>query len=210
MGYSEVRSPIAGAVADRPIYEGEMANAGAPLITVMDASRVVARANVPQQQAAFIKVGDAATIAPSEQGAEIPGKVTVVSPATDPASTTVQVWVEAANAGGRLKPGESVHVAIVVQILPDAVVVPPAAILPGEDGGNVVMVVGPDNVAHRKAVELGIRESGKVQILSGASPGEQVIAVGGVGLDDGAKVRVVQPGAADEDSQKGGEKPEEK
>ena len=47
LSYSEVRSPIAGIIADRPLYAGEMAAAGAPLLTVMDVSRVIARANIP-------------------------------------------------------------------------------------------------------------------------------------------------------------------
>ena len=40
LGYSEIRSPIRGIVTDRPLYAGEMANAGSPLLTVMDVSRV--------------------------------------------------------------------------------------------------------------------------------------------------------------------------
>src|SRR5512142_1477570 len=99
-----------------------MSNAGTPLLTVMDISRVVARANVPQAQAAAVKVGDAASIAAG--GAEIPGKVTVVSPATDPATTTVQVWIETENPGERLKPGTNVRVSIVAATIPDALVVP--------------------------------------------------------------------------------------
>ena len=58
LGYSEIRSPISGVVTDRPLYAGEMAAAGTPLITVMDVSRMVARAHIPQQQAALLKVGD--------------------------------------------------------------------------------------------------------------------------------------------------------
>ena len=44
LGYAQIRSPIDGVVTDRPLYPGEMAAAGSPLITVMDISRVVARA----------------------------------------------------------------------------------------------------------------------------------------------------------------------
>ena len=47
LSYSEIRSPIAGVIADRPLYAGEMASAGTPLLTVMDISRVVARVNIP-------------------------------------------------------------------------------------------------------------------------------------------------------------------
>ena len=63
LSYSEIRSPIAGVIADRPLYAGEMAAAGSPLLTVVNVSRVIARANVPVSQAASVKVGDSATIA---------------------------------------------------------------------------------------------------------------------------------------------------
>ena len=79
---------------------------------------MVARANVPLDQARrIVKVGAAATITIADGGIEAPGKVTVVSPAVDADSTTVQVWVQAANPGERLKPGASVRVAIVAATL---------------------------------------------------------------------------------------------
>ena len=74
LAYSQIRSPIDGMVADRPLYPGEMATAGSPLFTVMDASQVVARAHVAQPDAAFLKPGDAAAlIVPGQQGGDLPG-----------------------------------------------------------------------------------------------------------------------------------------
>ena len=57
-----------------------------------------------------------------------------------------------------------------------------------------MIVAGSDSVAHEKKVEIGIREPDKVQILSGAKPGDQVVTVGGVGLQDGTKITIVKPG----------------
>src|ERR1019366_621261 len=88
LGYTEIRSPIAGVVTDRPLYPGEMAAAGIPLITVMDLSQVIARAHIDQQQAAALKVGDEAEIAAPGVAEALTGKVTMVSPALDPGSTT--------------------------------------------------------------------------------------------------------------------------
>ena len=193
LSYSEIRSPMTGVITDRSVYEGEMASAGSPLLTVMDVSRVVARANIPQSQSAYLKVGAAATVTQTDSSGEIPGKVTVVSPAVDPNSTTVQVWVEMANPGERLKPGATVHVAIVAATLKDATVIPTAGLLPSAEGDTIVMVVGADSVTHERKVEVGVREADKVQILSGLKPGEQVITVGGVGLEDKAKVRMEKP-----------------
>jgi len=201
VAYSEVVTPIAGVIADRPLYPGEMASAGAPIATVMDVSRVRAIVNVPLVQATSVRTGAAATIRTSD-GQTVQGRVTVVSPATDPASTTVQVWVEADNPGGRLKPGASVHVAILCETVKNAVVAPSAAILPAEEGGTMVLVVGADSAVHQKKVEVGLRDGDKVQILSGVSPGDQVVTVGGIGLEDNAKVRVVKPGEKEDEGEK--------
>jgi multidrug efflux pump subunit AcrA (membrane-fusion protein) len=190
LAYAEIRSPIDGVIADRPLNAGEMATAGTPILTVMDISRVVARVNVPQAQAASIKVGNPATVVHVESGIEAHGRVTVVSPATDPASTTVQVWVQAENPGYTMKPGTSVRAAIVTELIWDTVVAPAAAILPGKEGGNSLLVVGADSVAHLAAVELGVHEGDRVQIVSGAQPGERVVVSGGLGVDDKSKVKV--------------------
>ncbi|HWB82966.1 MAG TPA: efflux RND transporter periplasmic adaptor subunit [Bryobacteraceae bacterium] len=209
LAYSEIRSPISGVISDRPLYTGEMASAGSPLVTVMNITRVVARINVPHDQAGQLKVGDAATLTSSDSSQQFPGKVTVVSPATDPNATTIQVWVEANNPGGRLKPGASVRAVIVAATIPNAVVVPLAALLPGSEGGTAVMVVTADSVAHEHKVEVGAREQDRAQILSGVSPGDRVVVVGGVGLEDKAKVQIQKPGedengAADEGEKRGG------
>ena len=201
LSYARILSPIGGVVADRPLYAGEMATPGTPLLTVMDISRVVARVSVPQSQAATVQVGHPATITQVDSGQEVPGKVIVVSPATDPASTTVQVWVEAENPGEKLKPGASVHAVIITEMFKAATVVPVAAILPGEEKGTAVLTVGADSTAHKKQVELGVREGDKVQILTGVRPGEEVVVVGGLGVDDKAKVKVISTTVEESDEE---------
>lgn len=76
--------------------------------------------------------------------------------------------------------------------------IPLTALLPSADGSNSVLVVGKDEVAHSRKVETGVRDDGTVQILSGLSPGERVVTVGGLGVQDGTKVRVEEPGKKDE------------
>jgi HlyD family secretion protein len=195
LSYSEIHSPISGVVSDRAIFPGEMVSAGTPLLTVMDVSSVIARINIPQTEAAHLRVGQPARIAATDGAIQAPGKVTVVSPAVDPNATTVEVWVQAANPGERLRPGGTAHVTIMAETIPNAVVIPAAAVLPASSGGVSVMVVGPDNVAHEHGIEIGVRTADKVQILKGAAPGDRVVVQGGDGLQDGAKVRIGAPGA---------------
>jgi RND family efflux transporter MFP subunit len=190
--YAEIRSPITGLIADRPLNLGEMASSSAALFSVVDISRVVARANVPVAEAAEMRAGTPATI--QGPGAELTGKVTVVSPAVNTNTTTVEVWVEARNTGEKLKPGVTVQVAIDAGDVRNAVVVPAAALLSSDDGGEKVMIAGADVLAHEHKVEVGVRNGDDVQILSGVNPGDQVIISGGLGLDDKARIEIAKAG----------------
>jgi multidrug efflux pump subunit AcrA (membrane-fusion protein) len=190
--YAEVRSPIAGLIADRPLNLGEMASSSAALFSVVDISRVVARANVPVAEAAEMRVGQPATI--QGPGAELNGKVSVVSPAVNTNTTTVEVWVEARNTGEKLKPGVTVQVVIDAGDVPNAVVVPTAALLSSDDGGEKVMIAGNDSLAHEHKVQVGVRSGDDVQILSGVNPDDRVITSGGLGLDDKARIEIAKAG----------------
>ncbi len=191
--YSEIRSPITGVVTERPLYEGQMATAGTPLMTIMDLAHVIGRAYVSPEQASLLHVGDAATIAAGNGQPAVPAKVTVVSPALDPNSTTVQVWVEAANPHEQLRPGATVNVKIVSRSVKNALVVPSSAVLTADNGATSVMVIGADDTAHQTNVQTGIREDAEVQITSGLHAGEQVVTEGAYALPDGSKVQVSSP-----------------
>jgi HlyD family secretion protein len=195
--YSEIRSPINGVVTDRPLYPGEMAAAGTPLLTVMDISQVTARAHIAQQSAALLKVGDNATLTAPGIDSPFAGKVALVSPALDPNSTTVEIWVLAKNPKGRLKPGSSVQVAMIARSVPDALAIPAAALLTAQDGTTSVMVVGSDGRAHQKPVKVGIRDGDRVQIVEGLSAGDRVVGSGAYGLPDNSKITDAAAAATD-------------
>jgi multidrug efflux pump subunit AcrA (membrane-fusion protein) len=190
LAYSEIRSPIDGVVTDRPLYQGEMATAGTPLITVMDVSRIVARAHIPESQAERLKAGDPAEISSLHGTDKISGKVTIVSPALDPNSTTVEIWAEAQNPNGQFKAGASVNVSMVSKTAAHAIVVPKSALLVDPKEGSSVMVVGSDGHAHQRKVQTGIQEDDRVEIVQGLKEGEVVVTVGAYGLPDNVKVTV--------------------
>jgi len=206
LSYTRIVSPINGVVTDRPFYAGDTAPSGSAIITVMDLSSVVARAYLSPEEAAKLRVGSPATL--SMGGEEVPARVTVVSPAVDPNSTTVQVWVETHNPGSKLKPGSTVTVSIVVRTVKDALVVPSEAIVTAPDGTTSVMVIGSDQLAHQTAVQTGVQEDNDVQIVSGVKEGQQVVTTGAYGLPDGAKVTIAKPSGPGEDKgdDKGGDK----
>jgi multidrug efflux pump subunit AcrA (membrane-fusion protein) len=207
LSYSEIRSPMSGVITDRPLYPGEMAAAGTPLLTVMDISSVIAKAHIPQNDAAVLKIGDKGTMTVPGIEEPIDGKVTVVSPALDPNSTTVEVWFEAKNPKHQLKPGTSVQLSLTAQTVKDALVVPANAVITTPEGATTVMIAGSDGRAHQKAVKLGIRNGDDVQILDGLTDSDKVVASGAYGLPDKTKIKIEAAEAPAEGSKEGSKAP---
>jgi HlyD family secretion protein len=204
VSYSEVRSPISGIVTDRPLFPGETANSGSALITVMDTSFLFAKVHLSQTVAQRLKVGDNASVIVPGADDPVPAKIYLVSPALDPGSTTVEVWLRIENRAGTFKAGTPVGTSIKGRTVAKAVKVPLSAVLTAADGSRSVMVIGSDGAAHKKAVQLGISDGDDVEITQGLDGSENVITTGAYGLDDGTKVKVGK--AADDEDKAGGEK----
>jgi RND family efflux transporter MFP subunit len=203
VSFANLRSPIDGVVTDRPLFPGETAQAGSPVVTVMDTSSLLAKLHIAQAAAQKLKVGGEAEL--NIPGEDDPQKATIalISPALDPGSTTVEVWLKLPNPGGHYKAGTPVHAVIHGATIDNATQIAASAIVPADDGSTNVMLIGSDGAAHKRAVKVGLRTSEKAQILSGVTSADMVITQGGYGLDEGTKVKV---GAADDD-EKGGKKP---
>jgi len=199
LSYSEIRSPISGVITERPLYPGEMAAVGIPLLTVMDISSVIAKAHIPQNDAAALKVGDKGTMSAPGIEKPIEGTVTIVSPALDPNSTTVEVWFEAKNPKHELKPGTSVQVSLTAQTVKDALVVPTSSVLTAPDGSTTVMIAGSDGLAHQQMVKIGIRNGDGTQIVEGVKEGDKVVSNGAYGLPDKTKIKVEAPESLSEE-----------
>lgn len=201
VSYSEIRSPITGVVTDRPLFPGETANSGSTLITVMDTSSLLAKVHLSQTVAQRLKVGDTASVTVPGTDEPVPAKIFLVSPALDPGSTTVEVWLRINNRAGKYKAGTPVGTSIKGRTVAKAVKVPLSAVLTATDGSKSVMVVGSDGAAHRKSVQLGISDGEDIQVIEGLEGSETVITTAAYGLDEGTKVKV-GPAGEDKDEDK--------
>ena len=201
LSYSEIRSPIEGVVTDRPLYAGDLATANQPILTVMNLSRLIAKSHIPQIEAAALKVGDPAELKVDGLDDSVKGRVTLVSPALDPGSTTIEVWAEAAKPNPALKPGMTVQVSMTAKTVKDAIVVPANAVFKNPEGGSdYVVVAGSDQKAHWKTVQIGIRNREQAQIASGLNLGEAVITSGGYALPDKTAIKIEAPTPAEKEA----------
>jgi HlyD family secretion protein len=177
LNYSRITSPIDGVVTDMPFYPGETAPSGAAVVTVMDITRIIARAHVSQKDAIELAVGNDANLV-GLNGVPIPAKITVVSPALDAANTTVEVWVEADNKDGKLRPGSSLKIEMVARTVPNALVIPQVAVMTSPTGGTFAILIDKDNKPHLRKIAVGIRDAGFAQVTDGLGSGDRVATTG--------------------------------
>ncbi|MDE1162242.1 MAG: efflux RND transporter periplasmic adaptor subunit [Acidobacteriaceae bacterium] len=190
VSYSKIISPISGVVTDRALFPGETASSGSPLLTVMDTSALLAKVHLSQIIAQRLSLGDSAQMAIPGIDGGVPARVTLISPALDPGSTTVEVWIKVENVSGTFKAGTPVRVSVIGRTVAKAVKIPLTAVLTNEDGTKSVMVVQSNGNAHKINVVLGIKDGEDVEVTQGLSSQEMVITTGAYGLEDGTKVKV--------------------
>jgi multidrug efflux pump subunit AcrA (membrane-fusion protein) len=181
-------APFAGEVTVVNVANGTTTVPNTTLLTMVDASSIVVKAQFPLEQRPLIQVGQAANVYPaSAPGQLFPGKVTAINVLlTNTGSDTFEVDVTVPNPNLALFVGESVYARIALQ--QSAVAIPELAVV-NPDADSVVFVYS-DGRAHIRHVTVGLRDGDLIGILSGIQDGDQVILVGQYQLTDNEKVNV--------------------
>lgn len=185
-GYSRVTAPVSGVIVKKFAEEGSTATPGAPILAIEDNSQYVLVAAVEESRTNSIRVGNRVLLRVDALGTDIIGSVVEILPAADAASRTYSVKV-AIPAQPGLRSG-MFGIARFPIASKEAISVPATAVV---DRGQLtgVFVVGNDGVASFRIVNTGSRSEGMVEILSGLSPGDEIVTSDAATLTDGIRVR---------------------
>jgi RND family efflux transporter MFP subunit len=203
MAYATIRAPFDGVVTSRAIDSGDMVyqasspkGSGQPLLRVAQVDVIRVKTYVPERDAIWADVGDAATVAfESLPGKTFQGQLSRISGVLDPATRTMLVEIDLPNVDGRIKPGFYGRTEIALERRERVLALPIAAVR--TDGGNAhVYVIGPGDTLLRVPVAMGLQDAGWVEIESGLTGVERIVAGAVAGLSDGVAVRAVAPGIA--------------
>jgi RND family efflux transporter MFP subunit len=190
--YLKVRAPFAGVVTVRNVDVGTLINTGnTMLFRIAQTNLLRTYLNVPQANADDVHVGQTASLAtPELPERKFSGAVTRTANALDPASRTLLVEVQVPNPEGKLLPGMYVEVDL---HLPrkDPPLLLPSDTLSVRPEGTMVAVVDSNNTVHFQRVVLGRDYGSDIEILSGLSAGQQVIANPNDSVQEGVKVHPI-------------------
>lgn len=190
LSWTRVVAPFAGRIANRAVHRGDVVRPGAPLLSVIDSSRLEVVAHVPDSLVGNLKIGLPVTFKVEES--QMTGRIRDLSPRSDPLTHTVTVKVLLSSLPRTEKGQGADHLVgiygklyIPVSGTP-GLFVPATAVIDHEGLHEIFVVSGGHAVL--RYVRTGRREDGRVEILSGLSQNERIVAQPPPTLEDGAAV----------------------
>jgi len=173
-----LRSPISGVIAEAHAAPGANLKAGETLFRIVDTERVYVSASVPEAELPNIRHLTGADLeVPGLDRPPPAGQLVSIGKIIDPATRTLPVIYEADNRDGRIAIHQTVFVRLFLSVGRQALVVPESAIV--DDGGRPVVFAQKEGESfQRRPVKLGLKQSGRVEIVEGLKPGERIVTQG--------------------------------
>jgi multidrug efflux pump subunit AcrA (membrane-fusion protein) len=197
------RAPADGMVIDKMAVAGQMMKPGERIYRLADLSSVWVLAQIYEQDLAFVRVGQDATVRVT-YGSErlIEGSVETLLPQVEEQTRTATARIVLPNPDASLRPGMFVDVRFVAKLADAAVLVPDLAVLRSGEH-NTVFIARDNGTFEPREVRLGVRSQGNFyEVLSGLAAGERVVVSGQFMLDSESQLRdaiqkMLQSSAAD-------------
>jgi RND family efflux transporter MFP subunit len=184
--YSRIAAPFPGVVTAKSVEPGNLATPGAPLLTIEKEDGFRLEASVDESRLASVKAGQSARVSIDSIGEDLTARVGEVVPSIDPGSRTYTVKIDLP-ANSRIRSGMFGR-ALFQTGSHSAVTAPASALV--ERGQLQAVYVLEDGRARTRLVTVGARSKDAVEILSGLSAGESLVAAIPPGLQDGARLEV--------------------
>lgn len=186
LAYAKIAAPFDGVVTRKLADVGDLAMPGKPLLELENPNALRFVAGVPEEISEHIEKGEHLDVKIGSSSEVIKGVVAEVAPAADPMNRTRQVKLDLPTTPG-LRSGQFGRLA--VPLAETATIQVPASAVVRRGQMELVFVVK-DQKAQLRLVKTGKHSGNLVQLLSGVSPGEQVVVDGAVNLMDGQPVEV--------------------
>jgi len=196
--YCEIHAPISGRTGNLLVHAGNLVKENdVPLVVINQVEPIFVDFAVPEDHLGAIRrlnAGHPLAVKATLQdgsGRSEAGSLAVIDNTVDASTGTIHLKATFENRDLMLWPGQFVSVALMLDTLRNATVVPSEAVQMGRLG-QVVFVVKPDNSVDMRPVTLGTSLGKKTVIEKGVAPGETVVTDGQMALFPGATVRAVE------------------
>jgi Cu(I)/Ag(I) efflux system membrane fusion protein len=182
-----ILAPMSGILSELGVREGAMVQPGIAAFTLTDLSSVWIVVEVPEAQAAMLRIGlRAETRVQTQPGRIFEGRLDFVYPELNAQTRTVKARITLANPGMALRPGMFVEV-VLVSAARKALTIPTEAVI--QTGTRSVAIVMDGERFRAASVKTGVERDGRTEILGGLNQGERVVASGQFLIDSEASLK---------------------
>ncbi len=194
----DVRAPFAGEIVERFAVRGALVEAGTPLFTLADRTRMWAMLNIPEAALGQVETGQAVELqVEAMPGRTFHGKLTWIAAEVDERSRMAKARAEVPNPDGVLKARMFARARVLTENAQDAVLVPAAAVQRVAGQTLVFVQVGQD-LFEARAVRLGPEANGLVKVAEGLKPADQVVVEHSFPLKSAFLISRLGAGCADD------------
>lgn len=183
----QIVAPFGGQIGLRQISVGAYVAPGDPIATLRVTGQLRLEFTVPERYLGQIREGAPVRFSVPGQQDDFVGTVYAIEPNVAAATRAFTVRARVRNPGGALTPGAFAEVALVLDEIPEALLIPTASLLTGADSTTVFVVR--DGTAVPRAVTTGVRTADRIQITSGLSRDDVVLTSGVDQVRPGQAVR---------------------
>jgi len=183
---TEIIAPFDGMVGLRYVSQGGYVSPNMLAATIQDVDPIKVEFSVPEKYALLVKTGLPIVAQIGETQPDHSGTVYAIESKIDPGTRTIKSRARIPNTDRKLMPGAFARVAITLEQIANAIVIPTRAIIPEIDGEKVF--VCRDGKAVSAKVVTGIRTDRDIQIVSGLAPGDTLILTGLLQMTDGRTI----------------------
>jgi len=186
-----ITATLGGTVIDRKVAQGQVVNPADVLFVVSDLTALWAAAEVPEQDAQFVKLGQRVQIeVPALDNERFAGKVAFVADVVNPETRTVRVGVDLENKGLRFKPSMLITMLVEGRV-GERQVVPASAVVRENNADHLFVQVRP-GVFRLTPIEVGPERDGARTVIGPLAPRSVVVLDGAFHLNNVRAQRIVE------------------
>lgn len=200
--YTRITSPVTGRVGLRQVDQGNYVTPGDTngIVVVNQVQPITVLFSIPEDNVGRLqkKIHDGVVLQVeaydrTNSAKLADGKLLTADNAIDTTTGTIKLRAWFANADGALFPNQFVNIQLLLDLLPNQIIIPNVAVHHGAPKGvltDFVYLVNGDQTVSVRPVTLGTVDGDRVAITNGLAPGERVVTEGGDRLRDGAKIEL--------------------
>jgi len=185
----KIYAPFDGIIGLRQVSEGSYISPSDLVANLYSINPIKIEFSIPGKYSAQVDIGDKINFTVESSSNEFEGTIYAIEPKIDPRTRTLQIRAICNNDEEELIPGQFANINYILDVLPDALMVPSETLIPEMNSHKIFTYE--NGLVNQHEVDIGLRTDKDVQITEGIQPGDTIITTGILQIRQGMPVELI-------------------